>query len=84
MSLWAEIMSDPLEVINKRAGEMLDAEMPTLSEAWACLNCEAVRRTLHNGHYCVVCGSESVVDIADMFLRNLRTEIKPPTPTNPS
>ena len=45
------------------AGLLMDAEMPTLKEAWGCLDCHALRRSAEN-HRCVVCGSEAVFDAA--------------------
>jgi predicted Zn-ribbon and HTH transcriptional regulator len=46
------------------ANQLMQAELPTLTSAWACLDCGAIRRLPVNAR-CPDCGSQSIFDVAD-------------------
>ena len=55
-----------LDVLAQKESEfssMLEELMPSLSSAYACLDCESIRRTLRHDR-CAVCGSNSTINLA--------------------
>lgn len=60
------VFDDPAEALVRHSEEMLRDELPTTLEAVGCLNCQAIRRR-HDNHRCIVCGSESLFDVAQLI-----------------
>lgn len=59
---------DALAAREEEFSQLLADMMPTLGSAYACLDCEHIRRTAPNNR-CTVCGSSSVFSLAGALSR---------------